>query len=66
MEETKREQWYPFGNGGGYGGLFEPRVPRSQGLLLGTDSSMSSEGILKATVQRRQLKGSKEERGQGR
>lgn len=40
----------PFGNGGGYGELFEPRVPRSQGLLLGTDSSMSSEGILKATV----------------
>lgn len=50
MEETKGEQWFPFGNGGGYGGLFESRVPRAQGLLLGTDSSMSSEGILKAAV----------------
>lgn len=50
MQETKGEQWFPFGNGGGYEGFFESRVPHSQGLFLGTDSSMSSEGILKATV----------------
>lgn len=47
MEKTKGEQWFPFGNGGEYGGLSESCA---QGLLLGTDSSMSSEGILKATV----------------